>query len=102
MIIYNVTVSVENTIKDDWLKWMMKEHVPEVLGCGLFLKAQINQVFSESDVDSTFAIAYTASSLEEFKEYKLKYASQLKEKHITKFGNKTTSFRTLMNIIKEF
>ena len=69
MIIYNVTVSVENKIKDDWLKWMMKEHVPEVIACGLFVKAQINQVFSESDVDSTFAIAYTSSSFEVFKLY---------------------------------
>ena len=42
------------------------------------------------------------SSLEDFNQYKLKHASQLKEKHIAKFGDKTTSFRTLMNVIKEF
>ena len=102
MIIYNVTVSVEDSIKDKWLQWMLNEHIPDVLGCGLFLKAQINQVMSESDSSSTFAIAYTSPTLEDFKKYQSDYAPIFKEQHILKFGDKTTSFRTLMNVIKEF
>ena len=41
MIIYNVTVSVEESIKTDWLDWMKTEHIPEVMATGVFAKAQI-------------------------------------------------------------
>lgn len=102
MIIYNVTVCVDDSIKDIWLKWMLNEHIPDVLKCGFFIKAQINQVISESDSASTFAIAYTSSSLEYFKKYQFEYASRFKEQHKLKFGDKTYAFRTLMNVIKEF
>ena len=46
MIIYNVTISLEKEIKDDWLKWMKNEHVPEVMKLGVFTKAQINKIIS--------------------------------------------------------
>ena len=41
MIIYNVTVSVEEDFTNDWLHWMKTEHIPEVMDCGVFIKAQI-------------------------------------------------------------
>ena len=44
MIIYNVTISVEESITSDWLAWMQHEHIPEVMGCGIFTKGQINRV----------------------------------------------------------
>ncbi len=28
MIIYNVTITVEDDIKEDWLSWIKKEHIP--------------------------------------------------------------------------
>ena len=56
MIIYNVTVSVEESIKADWLNWMKTEHIPEVMACGVFNKAQINRVIAQGDSNNTFAI----------------------------------------------
>ena len=44
MIIYNVTITVEDDIKEDWLSWMKKEHIPEVIECGGFIKAQIKKI----------------------------------------------------------
>ena len=102
MIIYNVTVCVEKSIAQDWLKWMIKSHIPEALSSELILKAQINQIFSEPEFDSSFAVAYTFSCLEEFKKYELKFAPKLKTIHFKKFGDKANSFRTLMNVVKEF
>ena len=31
MIVYNVTVSVDENITSDWLAWMKDEHIPEVM-----------------------------------------------------------------------
>ena len=31
MIIYNVTINIEESIHDDWLLWMTNTHIPEVM-----------------------------------------------------------------------
>ena len=102
MIIYNVTVSVEQSVKNDWINWMKTEHIPEVMACGIFTKAQINRVIVQADSDNTFAIAYTCSSMKELHQYQIKFAPELQRKHDKKFKEKAIAFRTLMEIIEEF
>ena len=102
MIIYNVTVSVEENAKNDWLNWMKTEHIPEVMACGIFTKAQINHVIVQADSDNTFAIAYTCSSMKELHQYQIKFAPELQKEHDEKFKEKAIAFRTLMEVIEEF
>ena len=40
MIIYNVTVSIDESVKGEWLDWMKTEHIPEVMACGIFTKSK--------------------------------------------------------------
>ena len=102
MIIYNVTVSVEESVQNEWLDWMKIEHIPEVMACGIFTKAQINRVIVQTDSDNTFAIAYTCPSMKELHQYQIKFAPELQKKHNEKFKEKTIAFRTLMEVIEEF
>ena len=102
MIIYNVTVSVEESIRTDWLNWMKTEHIPEVMAAAVFTKAQINRVVTNSDSDNTFAIAYTCLTMEELHQYQLKFSVGLQKKHIARYGDKVVAFRTIMEMIEEF
>ena len=102
MIIYNVTVSVEESVQSEWLNWMKTEHIPEVMACGIFTKAQLNRVIVQADSDNTFAIAYTCSTMKQLHQYQIKFAPELQKKHNNKFGKKTVAFRTLMEVIEEF
>ena len=102
MIIYNVTVSVEESIKTDWLNWMKTEHIPEVMAAALFTKAQINRVIVQGDSNNTFAIAYTCSSMKDLHKYQVNFAAELQEKHLARYGDKAVAFRTIMQVIEEF
>ena len=102
MIIYNVTVSVEESIKTDWLNWMNIEHIPEVMATGVFTKAQINRVIIQGDSNNTFAIAYTCPSMKDLHQYQIKFAPELQQKHVARYGDKAVAFRTIMEVIKEF
>jgi len=102
MIIYNVTVSVEESITNDWLNWMQIEHIPEVMACGIFTNAQINRVITEADSNNTFAIAYTCLTLKDLHQYQTKFSARLQEKHIERYGDKAVAFRTVMEVLKEF
>ena len=102
MIIYNVTVSVEESISADWLKWMQEVHIPEVMACGVFSKSQINRVIIQGDSDNTYAIAYTCASMKDLHQYQIKFAPELQQKHVARYGDKAVAFRTLMEVIQEF
>tara|TARA_B110000090_G_C13162509_1_gene362149 strand:+ start:420 stop:728 length:309 start_codon:yes stop_codon:yes gene_type:complete len=102
MIIYNVTISVEESIKQDWLIWMQDVHIPELMATGFFLKSQINRVIVQGDSDNTFAIAYTCESMKYLHQYQVKFAPDLQQKHAARYGNKAVAFRTLMEVIQEF
>ena len=44
MIIYNVTVNVENSIVEDWIEWMQDVHIPQVIGTGCFIEAKLQKL----------------------------------------------------------
>ena len=102
MTIYNVTVSVEESIKTDWLKWMQEVHIPEVMAAGIFTKAQINRVIAQEDSDNTYAIAYTCSTMKDLHQYQIKFSPELQQKHVARYGDKAVAFRTIMEVIEEF
>ena len=102
MIIYNVTVSVEESIKTDWLNWMKTEHIPEVMAAAVFTKAQINRVIVQGDSNNTFAIAYTCPSMKDLHQYQINFSAELKQKHLARYGDKAVAFRTIMEVIEEF
>jgi len=103
MIIYNVTVNVDDSIHKDWLNWMQEIHVPEVLGTGKFTKALMSQVMVKEDLGGvTYSIQYTCDSSELLLKYYQEDAQRLRDAVFKKFGNKFGAFRTEMKIVKEF
>ena len=64
MIIYNVTVNIEESIHDEWLEWI-KNHIPQVLATGKFIDARLTKVLVEEEMGgTTYAIQYKAKSRE--------------------------------------
>lgn len=102
MIIYNVTVSVEESITSDWLNWMKTIHIPEIMGTGIFTSAQINRVIAEKDSNNTFAISYKCLSMQDLHRYQVAFSDKLREKHINRYGDKVITFRSVMEVIDSF
>ena len=61
MIIYNVTVKVDNSIAGAWLDWMKKEHIPDLMRTGLFLDYRLSKLLEQ---DETEGITYTVQRIE--------------------------------------
>ena len=52
MIIYNVTINVDESIHSAWLKWMQNKHINDVLATGLFTNAKMVRVLVEEEMGS--------------------------------------------------
>ena len=69
MIIYNVTISIDKSIQNDWLIWI-KEHIPQVLATGKFIEAKLTKVLVEEEMGGvTYSIQYRAKSREALESY---------------------------------
>jgi hypothetical protein len=96
MILYNVTIIVEETIHEPWLNWMQKVHIPQVMDTGSFVSNRMLKVLDSPNEGVTYCVQYIADSLEKYNEYKQKYAAALQADFPEQFANKFVSFRTLM------
>ena len=102
MIIYNVTISVDKSIHDEWLNWI-KEHIPQVLATGKFTEAKLTKVLVEEEMGGiTYSIQYRAKSREALESYYSQDADRLRNDGLKKFADKMLAFRTELEIIDEF
>lgn len=100
MVIYNITYSVPRNKEKDWLTWMQKVHVPEIMEQGYYLKFQLVQLLEVHDEDSTaFAIQFYAESKEKHMEFIDQHQAAFKLKSSKEWGEEVLSFGTLMQIV---
>ena len=102
MIIYNVTVNIDDTVHDEWLAWI-KEHIPQVLATGKFIDAKLTKVLVEEELGGqTYSIQYKAHNREALDAYYAQDAERLRADGLKRFADKMLAFRTELEVIDEY
>ncbi len=97
MLIYNVTTGVDKQIEQEWLFWMKEEHIPHVMATKMFVSHKIYRILTTDNEESvSYAVQYSAKSLNEVERYLDEFAPALREAVSKKFGEGAVSFRTLL------
>ncbi len=102
MVLYNVTVSIDESIHEDWLHWMRTVHIPDVMQTGFFVESRISRIHAEEQGGISFAITYLAKSFEDTTLYQEKHAPRLQQEHSARYAGKFAAFRTYLELIEEF
>jgi hypothetical protein len=100
MFIYNVTVNVDTSIKEDWLSWMKSNHIPDVMATGFFSDYRISRVMVEEESGVTFSIQYTVDSLDLLRDYQHRHAPRLQKEVKDRYGDRFVAFRTVMEVLQ--
>lgn len=100
MIVYNVTIKVAEPVHQNWLHWLKKEHVPEVVQTGCFTHATILRLLEVDDSEGpTYTVQYFAESKALYNNYIEKHAPLLRQKSFDKWGNQFIAFRSVMQVV---
>ncbi len=103
MILYNVTINIDDSVHDQWLHWMQEKHIPEVLATGKFSAARMVKVLVEEEMGgTTYATQYTTDNKETLDRYYQEDAPRLREEGQRLFADKMMVFRTELEVISEF
>ncbi|MGG5486925.1 DUF4286 family protein [Gaetbulibacter sp. PBL-D1] len=102
MIIYNVTVNIDESIHEEWLNWI-KNHIALVLATGHFTEAKLTKVLIEEKMGgTTYSIQYRAKSRTDLEDYYNNHADALRQDGLKRFADKMLAFRTELEIVDEF
>ncbi len=101
-IIYNVTVSLDPNIENEWVEWMRSKHIPEVMQTGCFLESRMSKLNDEESDACTYAMTYIAYSSDHLSNYQLEHAPRLQADTNTSFLGKFAAFRTTLNVVEHF
>ena len=99
MIIYNVTVNIDDSVHDEWLMWMKEKHIPDVMATGFFLENKLCRIMVDEEQGRSYSFQYTCKNMEDLKEYQAKHAPRLQKEVKDKYGDKFVAFRTLLEVI---
>jgi hypothetical protein len=103
MYIYNVTTNIDESVHDQWLKWMKEVHIPDVLATGKFLSAKMCKVLVEEELGGiTYSVQFTTLDKETLQSYYDNNAAKLQLDAMKLFPNKFVTFRTELEVIDEY
>ena len=102
MIIYNVTINIDDQVHDDWLSWMQSKHIPDMLATKKFVEAKMCKVLVEEEMGgTTYSIQYKAINRQTLESYYKEDASRMRAEGMQLFANKFVAFRTELEIVNE-
>jgi hypothetical protein len=98
MFIYNVTINVDASIHEEWLKWMREKHMKEVVDTGCFTHSRMLRVLAD-DEGATYSAQYFFDTMEQYERYRSQHAPALQREGFERFGDKFIAYRTLLQIV---
>lgn len=100
MIVYNVTINIEEDVHDAWLSWMKTEHLPMVMDTGKFVRYHMLKLLDrqEDETGITYAIQYFAENMDDYLDYLNEHAAALQAETKKHFEGKFVAFRTLLEL----
>jgi hypothetical protein len=96
MIIYCVTITIDADIESEWLDWMWRIHVLEVVRTGCFSECGIYKVIDSDAAAPSYVMQYHCRSLEEYHRYRDNFAVALQKAHSDKFAGRFRGVRQLL------
>lgn len=101
MFIYNVTIKIDWSIHDDWVEWMLHEHMNEMVNTGCFTYSTLLRLLETDEKEGpTYAAQYFAESKADYNRYIEKYSTVIRQKYFDKWGDNFIAFRSLMQIVQ--
>ncbi|SER75149.1 DUF4286 family protein [Pedobacter rhizosphaerae] len=99
MLLYNVTLILEDSVAEEWLQWMQDIHIPQVMGTGMFASHRLLKVLDSPNEGVTYCAQYVADNLALYNEYQEKYAPALQAELNERYKNRFVAYRTLMEFV---
>jgi hypothetical protein len=99
MIIYQVTISLESGVEAEWIEWMKRTHIPDVLRTGCFSSCRIHKAVGGESEEPVYVMQYSCRSVADYHGYRDTFAPALQKDHSERFSGRLRGARQLLEEI---
>lgn len=99
MVLYNITIILDEEIQDNWLNWANNSLIPSIMDTNLFVSNRTLRVLDSHNEGVTYCIQFIADDLNKYNQYQDKFATTLTSAQPAEFENKCYSFTTVMEFV---
>ncbi len=93
---YTVHIYIEESIAQEWLDWMMRVHIPDVMRTRCFDGSQINALVEpHKEGYKGFQIQYNTTR-ERFATYQSDFAERLQQEHTNRYHGRFLALRFVL------
>jgi hypothetical protein len=100
MVLYNVTVTIDLDVQEDWLRWMQKTHIPDVMITGMFISYRLCRLIGHEHADAEiYTVQYLVQDMTTLLRYQNEFAPALQEQHKLRYDGKYAAYRSVMEVV---
>lgn len=100
MIVFNTTFHVEESLKEDFIEFMLQKFIPASTKSGILKSPRLAQVFgSQPDEGLSFAMEFTVSDLIALEKWNTEESNIVYTPLLNEFKEKIIGFSTVMQTI---
>lgn len=100
MVVYNVTTLVERALAEEWLEWMRRIHIPDLLYTDCFSGHRLLRLLEADETEGvTFTLQLECREMTDFERYREEHAARLRQSSADRWGEAAVGFRTVMEVI---
>lgn len=101
MIIYNVTINIEEAATAEWLSWMQQKHIPDMIATGKFTEALMTKILVDEEMGgNTYSVQFRCPDKTTLEAYYAEDAERLRGDS-ARFAGKFVAFRTELEVISK-
>ncbi|WP_423146885.1 DUF4286 family protein [Rubrolithibacter danxiaensis] len=101
MVLYNLTVIIEEEIDKSWLSWAKDEFIPEAMSTDLFVSNRLLKVLDSPNEGITYCLQLIADTYSNCQAFQQNFEPAIQAKLSANFENKFVSFSTVMEFINQ-
>jgi len=100
MLIFNETFIIDDAIADEWLAWIKNNHIPSVLGTGLFDDYRMYAILDSPNEGITYCLQFQTDKIERYSDFYYKHLEGIHAEHNKQFEERFALFHTLMESVE--
>tara|TARA_B100001758_G_C18330180_1_gene568348 strand:+ start:682 stop:993 length:312 start_codon:yes stop_codon:yes gene_type:complete len=103
MVIYKVIIHIQKNIEKEWISWMKKEHIPEIMALNIFKNSKLFKILNVRNLNfKSYCIEYHCESIDDYNNYQKNHAKKIQKKHSKKYEGLFTAERLILSFQNGF
>lgn len=99
MLLFNVTVIIEEASATDWLQWMKESHIPQLMDKECFVSYRLLKIVNSPNEGLSYSIQFIAEDKARHQTFLDSHEQLFIAEMYNRYPNKLVTFTTLMEFV---